>query len=140
MKFNKAILIVFIVFLTAVILQIGMAYVTFLQGKIYADELGEILISFIKIYSIHISILFTGSFFTHLENKEKKISSKILWVSLTLVCLWNAILITSCFILTQVSPPASYKGVIDFQEKIASASSFLITGILSYFFITKNQS
>jgi len=139
MKFRRAIVIMFSIFFGSILLQIIFGLKLLTDGKLYSDQLSDFFINIMKIYSVHVSILFAGSFFKQLEDKVRMIDPTVFWISVSISAVWNGILIGSSLIMFFIAPVDDYHTVLDFQNKVAESSSFLITGLLSYFFVSKTQ-
>ena len=140
MKFNTALLILFLVFFAGIIIQVVLAFLFYLNGHIYSDDLLAILLNTLKVYSVHLAIIFSGTLFKQMEEKQQKIDPKVLWISLLLGGGWNALLICIMAVMFFIHPIANYTDFTNFQTKVSDGSAFLITGILSYFFVAKTQS
>ncbi|HEY4288034.1 MAG TPA: hypothetical protein VGN00_13105 [Puia sp.] len=136
MNYNKAIYTIFFIFLGAIFFQIVIIFIALLSNYFDAPELEAFLISVLKIYSIHLSMLFAGTFFSRLSARHANVDRKVFSVAVILSSLWNLLLVSSLLILMFITQPR-FDVIIKFQEDIASNSAFLITGVLAYFFVAK---
>ena len=120
---------VFVVFL---ILQIGMIiYVYSLEG-IYPEDVTNILLKMLIIYSVPLGIILGGVFGKGIRSKTNA-PVVAFFLALVLAIVWN-ILLAWRGIAFALTTDDSVSQLINYLDVVATASTFLVAGSLSYFF------
>ncbi len=127
-KYRLALLTVFVVCLLA---QLAAFVVTYLNGEIYADEVTNLIKELLMVYSVPMTIMVAG---IAASRRPRKDVSQIFWIALSLVILWNLLFAwrSLAFSFAGVSGDSDTKLIAYFKE--ISYGSFIIAGVLTYFF------
>src|SRR5712664_3899863 len=95
MTLGKARVTLFVVFMTCLFLQCGVVLYAFLKKRIYPDELWDLTLILIQIYSITLAIVIGGIFSGPIRSSStaKPTQGYYFVVALVLVLAWNLLLI-----------------------------------------------
>jgi hypothetical protein len=100
-------------------------------ADVFPDELQASLLKILSIYSVPLAAILGGIF-----AQRKKISGASAgecWAALTVAAFWNLLLLWRTFALL-FSEHDTISDLMKYLESISSAASFLIVGVLAYFF------
>ena len=118
------------VFLLSLAVQfIGISAV---QSTMWPQDYQSVLLKLLHIYSVPLGVA-TGGILATSKSKDGAVDGSLVWISLALVLLWNGIFVTRtlafCF-----AAHDSAKDLMEFYQEISTGSSFLIAGVLAFFF------
>jgi hypothetical protein len=118
------------VFLLSLAVQlIGISAV---HSTMWPEDYQSVLLKLLHIYSVPLGVA-TGGILATSKSKDGFVDGSLVWISLGLVLLWNGIFVTRtlafCF-----SAHDSAKDMMGFYQEISTGSSFLIAGVLAFFF------
>lgn len=103
----------------------------FARNEIFPDELRKLLLKILSIYSIPLAAILGGIFAQ--MRKSSGASAGECWAALMLAAFWNLLVLWRTFAFL-FSEDDSISDLIKYLKSISSAASFLIVGVLAYFF------
>jgi hypothetical protein len=101
------------------------------RSEIFPDELQETLLKILSIYSVPLAAILGGIFAQ--QRKSSGASPGESWAALIVAAFWNLLLLWRIFAFL-FSEHDSISDLTKYLESISSAASFLIVGVLAYFF------
>ena len=130
------------VFLCSLIVQILLFFISSLLDITSYKNLTGLTTNILKIYSTHIAVIFSS--FCIPKQKNIIVSSKTYYLSLTLALFWNMLLLLrtiTYFIDTTFlnNSQDTVNNVIVFHKDVSELSSFVIVGLIAYFFQSKED-
>ncbi|NII26110.1 hypothetical protein HB364_13530 [Pseudoflavitalea sp. X16] len=145
MKISKPQNILIAIFLLSFLIQLIIGLFGFSKTVISGDDLISILLKLFAVYSIHLSMITAGIFGQKAQPGARKPSNarSVFRLAVILSLIWNIILLWRFFVFfTAIINPAMEDSVgelIGYVDKIATASSFLVTGMLAYYFTSQSK-
>lgn len=100
--------------------------------KMWPEDLQSLVLKVLAIYSVHLTVVLGGIFAQPSGSLEDPPSS-LAWTAIALALLWNVLLIWRS-VSFALAPRDSVTDLMKYLEGVASASSFLVTGTLAFFF------
>jgi hypothetical protein len=130
------------VFLISLIGQILIFFIQAISDTIPFSSLTDLTTNILKIYSSHLAVIISSFIFS--TKKKVYVPSTIFYVSLTLAIFWNALLVirtVAFFIDITFSDNSRDKidYVMSFQKEVSEISSFIVIGLMAYFFQSKEE-
>lgn len=132
MRFRRAQSQIFLVFAGSLLLGLALAVVSYARGQIYAEDLREISVRFLAVYSAPLGIIISGSL-GRVATDRRSAPTKAFWTAMALAITWNA-LILGRTLLFAFGKEDRVTWLIDYVGTVASAGSFLTAATLTYFF------
>lgn len=125
--------------LTIFILCLTVQLVAFfaVARKMWPEDLQSLVVKILAIYSVHLTVIL-GGIFAQPKGPLEDPPATLAWTAISLALLWNVLLMwrsVSFSLATQDSTADLTK----YLDSIASASSFLVTGALAFFFTRASQ-
>ena len=130
MTMNQARFGLLVVFVFCLLLQL-LAFLS-VGHKMWPEELQALVLKILAIYSIHLTIILAG-IFAQPKGSLVNPHTSVTWAALMLSLLWNALLIWRSFSFAWARQD-SVQDLMKYLDGVASASSFLVTGALAFFF------
>lgn len=128
-------------FLFSLILQILLFYMLAIADIVPYASLANLSTNILKIYSTHLALIFSSFIFS--DSRKIKVSSKLYYLSMTVALFWNILLISRTLIFlidaTFLSNRDKLAYVIAFHNEVSELSSFVIVGLIAYFFQSKEE-
>src|SRR5436853_5051905 len=81
----------FLVFFVAYLIHASAFFISYHRGRIYADEMRELMVIVLKIYLVHFAVIM-GGFFGK-KSKPKQVEMYSFWVALVSSVGWNLLLL-----------------------------------------------
>jgi hypothetical protein len=135
------------IFLISFLVQIGIGLYGLSETAISGDDLISILLKLFAVYSVHLSMI-TAGIFAHkakpsTNTKKPSNSRSVFRLAVILSLIWNVILMWRFFVffsaIINPSKEDSVGDLIGYVDRIATASSFLVTGMLTYYFTSQSK-
>jgi hypothetical protein len=117
-------------FLGSLMLQLAAFFLT--RNKMWPDELLVLVLKLLGIYSVQLGVVL-GGIFAQPKVPLVEPPSGLTWTALVLVAMWNLLLVWRS-ISFSVAAQDSVSDLIKYLDSIASSSSFLVAGVLAFFF------
>jgi hypothetical protein len=123
-----------LLFVGSLVLHFCICACSYLKGMMYAEDFESLTLQILAIYSIPLGVIL-GAFFAQGKLPVPSGSSAF-HAAFVLSFLWNALLIVRSLIF--LFGKEDFVGdFTSFLQKASAASSFLIAGVLSFFFAKK---
>jgi hypothetical protein len=130
MSMNQARFGLLAIFLGSLVLQLSAFLLV--RNRMWPEELLPLVLKLLGIYSVQFGVVLGGIF------AQPKVSlsdppAALAWTALILATLWNVLLVerSLSFSLAQQD---SVVGLSNYLDSISSAGSFLVAGVLTFFF------
>jgi hypothetical protein len=120
-------------FMIAFAIQISAFVFAYLGGRIYSDEVQALVLLLTKIYSVPLAVVIAG-LFTEKNNRRKATHRPLFGIALVLCLVWNVLLLWRSLVFGFGRAGTDVE-LTDYLNTITSASSWLIAGVLSFFFV-----
>jgi hypothetical protein len=98
----------------------------------WPEDLRSLVFKLLAIYSVHISVIL-GGIFARPRGALERPPASLAWVAIVLATFWNLLFIWRSITFT-LATEDSVTEVIKYMDGAAAASSFLVTGALTFFF------
>jgi len=134
MKRYAAQLWLFSSFLFFLVLQVVLLVVCQVLNAIGPDKLKDLSVQLLTIYSVPLSVIIAGVFAK--KHDHAKLDA-IFYTAFVLAILWNILLAWRTVALTLAAlgiGEDNWKPFSEYLESVSKASTFLISGMLSYYF------
>jgi hypothetical protein len=105
--------------------------------KMWPEDLQTLVLKLLAIYSVHVTVIL-GGMFAQPSGRLEDPPSSLAWTAVSLALLWNMLLIWRSLSFS-MAPKDSVADLVKYLEGVASASSFLVTGTLAFFFTKGTQ-
>lgn len=140
MTFQKGRLIILLLFLISLVIAILFSFIARMNDRIGEPFLEQLLLTFLKVYSTNLSVIFATAFFK--ENTDGPIIKRSAFIIAIILCLiWNLLLLVQTGVFVFSNSDDNYvEDLIPYLQNISLNSSFLIAGSLAYFFSTETKS
>ena len=135
MKVGRVRVILMCLFLLGFAAQV--AAIISVGDKIFSDERQALIMRLLTIYSVHLSVVL-GGIFAHRPNPKAR-TSFLGWSAILVVLLWNALLVWRSVAFSVASQDSAAQ-LASYLEQVGSASSFLVSGALTFFFVKSADS
>lgn len=140
MIYHRAKFFILWIFLFGLVSSLSMGFLIKAEDIMREDNINLFFKKIFSVYSVQLSVILATSFIDTVKDSTE--ISKPLYVSaLLLSILWNLIILIRIFLFiysdfTMGSDDAQY--LLTFLEDIPSYASFLVAGVLAYFFSKKD--
>jgi hypothetical protein len=137
MTFKKTRLHLLLIFFIALFIQLTCFYICFLREVIFPDDLTLLVTETLNLYSVHLAIILSTLF---LDMSKNSIVDKNLYiVCISIVVFWNLLLFVRVliFLTSKHDDPVD---LLRYLNNVSASSSFLVAGILAFFFSKNAQS
>lgn len=105
----------------------------FLVGsKMWPEDQQALVLKIIAVYSLHLSVIL-GGIFAQPKGRLEDPPDALAWTAIALAILWNALLIWRSITFVAAKQD-SVQDLVRYLDGVSSASSFLVTGALAFFF------
>jgi hypothetical protein len=132
MRFKQSRQYILLSFLIGLIVQLLLSFIAWSKDIIGNESFQRLLLIVLKIYSVHLAVILGSSFVPKLSSS--KVSSKNGFLLAICLCLiYNLLLVTRVCIFT-FSTEDDIDALISFLTDMALNASFLVAGVLSYYF------
>lgn len=126
------------IFIVTMVLQIFLFSISAIKDTISYEILTTLAINLLKVYAVHLSVI-ASTYFFNVKNSTLSISLSLHWTAIILVAIWNAFLLfRSLIFFYEVNYASNMRDTVEnllqFHNLVADVSSFLIVGLISYFF------
>jgi len=105
--------------------------------RMWPEELQSLVLKLLAVYSVHLTVIL-GGIFAQPRGPLEDPPSDIAWTAIALALMWNGLLIWRSLSFS-VADQDSVVDLTKYLDNIASASSFLVTGALAFFFTKATQ-
>lgn len=120
------------VFLFFLIVVSGVYIATYASGKIYVDDAQKLFVETLVLYSVPVGTIVGGIFGKGLQSKAAA-PTNAFWAALILAILWNLLLLWRVLAFA-LADEDIVSGLISDLKTSSTASMFLVSGALAYFF------
>ncbi len=135
MKYTKARQIIILIFLVSLLLNLILAFTK--KGDIWPESFPKLIITILGVYSVHIAVIFANVFFT---KPSKALLNVNLFIMACLIsAIWNALLLIRLFQFAIAKEGDDVTFVMNYLNTVSLAGSFMLVGILTYFFAKENK-
>ena len=118
------------IFVTGMVVQIVAFFLV--RTKMWPDEFLSLLLKLLGLYSVQLAVVI-GGIFAQRGAKLANPPAALAWSALALAALWNLLLVARS-ISFSVAPADSVSDLIKYLDTIASGGSFLVAGVVTFFF------
>jgi hypothetical protein len=118
------------IFLVSLTLQLVAVFLT--RNRMWPDEFLPLVLKLMGIYSVQLGVVL-GGIFSQPRAPLAEPPSGLTWIAFILVTLWNLLLAWRS-ISFSIAAQDSVSDLIKYLDSIASSSSFLVAGVLTFFF------
>lgn len=129
------------IFVCGFTVQVAAVIVTYWRATISYDDLTGLLLKLLAIYSVHLGVIFGGIFAQQRNSGRKAAPATAFWLAVALAGIWNVLLLwrSLSFGLAAFNPNSedNVDRLASYLQSISTASAFLVTGALAFFFAKK---
>lgn len=118
------------IFLVSLTLQLVAVFLT--RNRMWPDEFLPLVLKLLGIYSVQLGVVL-GGIFSQPKAPLAEPPSGLTWIAFALVTLWNLLLAWRSISFSIVAQD-SVSDLVKYLDSIASSSSFLVAGVLTFFF------
>jgi hypothetical protein len=118
------------IFLVSLVLQLVAIFLT--RNRMWPEELLSLVLKLLGIYSVQLGVVL-GGIFSQPRGPLAEPPSGLTWTAFALVTMWNLLLAWRS-ISFGIAAQDSVSDLIKYLDSIASSSSFLVAGVLTFFF------
>jgi len=118
------------IFLVSLVLQLVAIFLT--RNRMWPEELLSLVLKLLGIYSVQLGVVL-GGIFSQPRGPLAEPPSGLTWTAFALVTMWNLLLAWRS-ISFGIAAQDSVGDLIKYLDSIASSSSFLVAGVLTFFF------
>ena len=119
-------------FVIALMLHLACFGYTFLAQAIYVEDLQRLAVRILAIYSVPLGVI-VGGIFGASGRAAARARSSTLWAAAALCLLWN-LLQLSRSVLFALAKQDSIASLLEYEDAVAAAGTFLISAVLAYYF------
>ena len=134
MKFRTAQNWILLIFMASLLLELSLIGLTFGRGAIYPEDLRDITLRFLAIYSVPLSVVISG-IFGKSAAPGRNAPIRAFWTAVLLATVWNALILGRTLFFAS-SADDRVASLVEYVTAIAGASSFLTVASLTYLFTT----
>jgi hypothetical protein len=118
------------IFLGSLVVQLIIFFA--LRQRMWPEDFQALVAKALAIYSVHVGVIL-GGIFTRPKGRFPKAAAPLAWTALSLAALWNLLLLgrTASFGMASEDSPTE---LIKYFEAIGSGGSFLVSGVMVFFF------
>lgn len=130
MNMNRArfsLLSIFIIFLVVQLVALSVV-----SQKMWPEEYQALMLKVLAIYSVHLTVIL-GAIFAQSKTQLKGAPTELAWTAILLTLIWNLPLAWRS-VSFSIADHDSVQNLLKFYDGVSSASSFLVTGALAFFF------
>jgi len=120
-----------------VFLSVQLVAFSAVSQKVWPEEYQTLMLKVLAIYSVHLTVIL-GAIFAQARTHLKNPPAELAWIAILLALLWNLAL-TWRSISFSLASQDSVRDLIKYLDSMSSASSFLVTGALAFFFTKGSQ-
>lgn len=118
------------IFLVSLVLQLVAVFLA--RNKMWPEELLPLVLKLLGIYSVQLGVVL-GGIFSQPRAPLAEPPSGLTWTAFVLVTMWNLLLAWRS-ISFSFAAQDSVSDLTKYLDSIASSSSFLVAGVLTFFF------
>lgn len=118
------------IFVAGLILQIGAFFVV--RNKMWPEDFLSLLLKLLGVYSVQLGVVL-GGIFAQRGARLADPPAGLAWSALALAALWNLLLVGRS-ISFSIAAEDSVGDLIKYLDTIASGGSFLVAGVVTFFF------
>jgi hypothetical protein len=118
------------VFLVCLAIQL-VAFIS-ASHRMWPEDLQSLIGKLLAIYSVHLTLIL-GGIFAQPKGPLEDPPAPLAWTAIVLATLWNALFIWRSLSFSAATQDSS-TDLIKYFDSVSSASSFLVTGGLAFFF------
>lgn len=111
--------------------------IPFVKNSYGSESLINIMTRILVVYSVHVAVI-VGGVFGQKDSRRDLTSKNSFWIALIMALLWNVLLSFRLIVFTFIETDTTDEDLIKYIDTIAPASSFLVSGALTYFFTDQN--
>jgi len=134
MTFRTAQLWILLIFIASLLLQLFLVAVDYGRNAIYSDDLRNLVVRFLAIYSVPLGVVISG-IFAKSAPTEQLAPKRAFWVAVSLAAVWNLLIVGRTLLFTFSSTDA-VSALVEYVDAVVATSSFLTVAALTYFFTT----
>jgi hypothetical protein len=108
------------------------------RSKMWPEEFVMLLIKLLTLYSVQLGVVL-GGIFSQQRFQPRQSSKTLNWTAVALVGLWNLLLVSRTLVFVN-SQQDSVSDFSKYLDVVGSGSSFLIAGVVAFFFGKSAQS
>lgn len=144
MTMTKTRLILIAMFVGSLMIQATAVIITYSRGAIADEDLTNLILKLLAIYSVHLGVIFGGIFAQHQDSQQgvQAAPGTAFWLAVVLAGIWNLLLVwrSVSFGVAAFNPDSedNVDRLSSYLQTISSGSAFLVTGSLAFFFAKKN--
>lgn len=129
------------IFLIGLAVQLVAVMVAYSKNFIAYGDLTNLLTKLLAVYSVHLAVIFGGIFAQQQNDQQVLVTATPFRLAVALAVGWNLLLMWRSVMFGMAAFDPEKDDNVDrlssYIENIASASSFLVTGALAFFFAKK---
>lgn len=130
MKTANARAVLFTLFLGALLVQVTALFL--MRHAMWPDEFQALLLKLISIYSVPLAVV-AGNLLAQPRAGSESVTAALAWSAILLTLVWNLLLVARS-VGFAMAKHDSVTSLISYLDSVAAASSFLIAGVLAFFF------
>jgi hypothetical protein len=137
MTFARARTILVLIFIFFFTFNNLLIVIPFVKNSYGSESLINIMTRILVVYSVHVAVILGGIFGQ--KNSPRDLTSKdSFWIAFIVALLWNILLTWRCIVFTFIETDTTDEDLIKYIDTVAPASSFFVSGALTYFFTDQN--
>lgn len=106
--------------------------------SMWPEDLRKILTTLFAVYSIPLAVIIGGLFAQPKKQSKGPVAGFLAWSAILLSIVWNSLFLWRS-VSFSVAIRDSPSDVIDFMNSVSMAASFLVAGLLAFFFARKES-
>ena len=130
MPLSRLRLYLFTIFLSGLLIQVAAAISV--GSKMWPDELEALLLKLLAIYSVHLTVII-GAMLATPKGRTRKLPAGMVSTAFALTLFWNGLLLWRSLSFA-FAERDSVNDFVRYLDRVSSASSFLVTGLLAFLF------
>lgn len=130
MQLSRLRLYLFTIFLSGLLIQVAAAISV--GSKMWPEELEALLLKLLAIYSVHLTVII-GAMLATPKGRTRKLPAGMVSTAFALTLFWNCLLLWRSLSFA-FAERDSVNDLVRYLDRVSSASSFLVTGLLAFFF------
>ncbi len=115
-----------------VCLAIQLAAIIAVRQRMWPEDLEQLALKLLGMYSVHLGVIL-GCIFAQSHTRSRVVPQGVAWTAILLSVFWNLLLLWRS-ISFSMAEQDSVTDLVNYYEKIASHSSFLVAGAVAFFF------
>ena len=125
------------IFMISLLLQLFLIAVDYGRNAIYPDDLRNLVVRFLAIYSVPLGVVISGIFAKSAPSTQLA-PKRAFWVAISLAAVWNLLIVGRTLLFT-ISATDKVNALVEYVDAVVATSSFLTVAALTYFFTTDQE-